>query len=68
MQVETNFIRRNATSGLQQCIRSLSPATTMLAATVKTTEEGAANNRFVVAAPDGCGPEKIKAALLRIAE
>ena len=22
MQVETNFIRRNATSGLQQCIRS----------------------------------------------
>ena len=40
----------------------------IIAATVKTTEEGAANNRFVVAAPDGCGPEKIKAALLRIAE
>ena len=39
----------------------------IISATVQT-KEGIASNNFVVAAPDGCGPEKIKAALLRIAE
>ena len=39
----------------------------IIAATVKTTEEGAANNRFVVAAPDGCGAETVRAACLAVA-